>query len=126
MYKNDLMSNLILNILAWMVLIVFVWVIYAIVYAIVMFIFSWWDEAKIKKAWNSIRYSLLWFILTLIILFAVPWILRTLHVPWYNLYTSTNIFKTSKLWLNKIIWLFEQNKWNTIPNNINPDWNYSL
>lgn len=126
MYQNDLMSNLILNILAWMVLIVFVWVIYAIAYAVIMFIFSWWDETKIKKAWNSIRYSLLWFILTLIILFAIPWILRTLHVPWYKLYTSTNIFKTSKLWLNKIIWVFEQNKWNTVPNDITPNWDYNL
>ena len=105
---TDLVSSVIVNVLAILVLLVFLWVIYAILYAIFMFVFSWGNEEKIKKAWSSIRYALLWFILTLIILFAIPWFLRAIKVPNYHIYTSTNIFKTSKKWLNKIIHVFQQ------------------
>jgi len=104
--QNDLMSNVILSLLAIMVLLVFWGVIYAIVYAIFMFIFSGWNEEKIKKAWNSIRYAILWFILTLIILFWIPGFLRAIKVPWYQYYTASNIFKTAKVWLNKVIEVF--------------------
>ena len=104
--QNDLMSNVILSILAIMVLLVFGWVIYAIVYAIFMFVFSGWNEEKIKKAWNSIRYAVLWFILTLVILFWVPGFLRAIKVPGYQYYTASNIFKTAKIWLNKVIDVF--------------------
>jgi len=108
MYENTLMANVILNIFAILVLLVFAGVLYAIIYSIIMFVFSWGNEEKIKKAWNSIRYALLWFILTLIILFAVPWFLRAIHIPWYRQYTSENIFKTSKTWLNKVIDVFNK------------------
>jgi len=104
--QNDLMSTVILNVLAIMVLLVFIGVIYAIVYAIFMFIFSGWNEEKIKKAWNSIRYSVLWFILTLLLLFALPWFLKQIQVPGYQNYTSSNIFKTAKGWLNRVIDVF--------------------
>jgi len=108
MYENTLMANVILNILAILVLLVFAGVLYAIIYSIVMFVFSGGNEERIKKAWNSIRYALLWFILTLIILFAVPWFLRAIHVPWYRQYTSENVFKTAKVWLNRIIDVFNK------------------
>jgi len=124
MYQNDLMTNIILNLLALLVLLVFLWVIYAIVYAIFMFVFSGWDEWKIKKAWNSIRYALLWFLLTLVILFAIPGFLRTIKVPWYKAYTSIAIFKTAKWWLFKVVEVFDQQKNNTIDSNVNGD--YSL
>lgn len=103
----SLLSNIILNILALLTLLVFIWVIYAIIYAIFMFIFSWGNEEKIKKAWSSIRYSILWFILTLIILVAIPWFLRAIKVPWYNQYTSSNIFKTAKIWVKRIVNVFQ-------------------
>jgi len=106
----DLLSNIMLSVLAIMVLLVVGGVIYAIVYAIFMFIFSGWNEEKIKKAWNSIRYAVLGFILTLIILFAIPGTLRALKVPGYQYYTSSNIFKTAKIWLSKIIEVFNQQK----------------
>ena len=108
MYENTLMANVILNILAILVLLVFAGVLYAIIYSIVMFVFSGGNEERIKKAWNSIRYALLWFILTLIILFAVPWFLRAIHVPWYRQYTSENVFKTAKIWLNRVIDVFNK------------------
>jgi heme/copper-type cytochrome/quinol oxidase subunit 2 len=53
------MADVILNILAILTLLVFIGVIYAVVYATFMFIFSGGNEEKIKKAWNSIRYALL-------------------------------------------------------------------
>jgi len=120
--ENSLMANVILNILAVLVLLVFIGVLYAIVYSIFMFVFSGGNEEKIKKAWNSIRYALLWFILTLIILFAVPWFLRAIHVPGYTQYTSANVFKKSKEWLNRIIDVF-----NNTDSPVDYDtWDYSL
>jgi len=103
----SMMSNIILSLFAILTLLVFVWVIYAVLYAVFMFIFSWGNEEKIKKAWSSIRYAILWFILTLVALIAVPWFLRAIRVPWYNQYTSENIFKTAKIWIKKIVWVFE-------------------
>lgn len=102
------MSNIILNIFWILTLLVFVWVIYSIVYSIFMFIFSWGNEEKIKKAWASIRYAILWFILTLIILVALPWLLRAIKVPWYEQYTPENIFQSSKSWVTKIMGVFKQ------------------
>ncbi len=124
MYQNSLMTNVILNVLALLILLVFLWVIYAIVYSIFMFVFSGGDEWKIKKAWNSIRYALLWFLLTLVILFAIPWFLRTIRVPWYQTYTSATIFKTAKWWLFKIVDVFNQKNSNIM--NTSENWNYNL
>ena len=121
--QNDLMSNVILSILAIMVLLVFGGVIYAIVYAIFMFVFSGWNEEKIKKAWNSIRYAVLGFILTLIILFWIPGFLRAIKVPGYQYYTSANIFKTAKIWLNKVIDVFNHT---STPISPSVDGDYSL
>ena len=115
----SILSNIILNILALLVLLVFIGVIYAVSYAIFMFIFSWGDEWKIKKAWSSIRYAILGFILTLVILVAIPWFLRLIKVPWYSQYTSINIFKTAKMWVIKVVEVFENtnNPIDTDPNN---------
>ena len=126
MYQDSLLQSVILNILWILTLLVCVWVLYAIVYAIFMFVFSGWNEEKIKKAWASIRYALLWFILTLIILFAVPWFLRAIHVPWYNKYTSANVFANSKMWLNKIIWVFNSKQANPYGLGTDDGWDYSL
>jgi len=103
----SMMSNIILSLLAILTLLVFIWVIYAVLYAVFMFIFSWGNEEKIKKAWSSIRYAILGFILTLIVLIAIPWFLRAIKVPWYSQYTSTNIFKTAKMWVTKVVGVFE-------------------
>jgi len=124
--QDSLLQSVILNILWILTLLVCVWVLYAIIYSIFMFVFSGGNEEKIKKAWSSLRYALLWFILTLIILFAVPWFLRAIHVPGYSKYTSANVFANSKMWLNKIIWVF--NSKNANPYGLGEDNNgdYSL
>jgi uncharacterized protein HemY len=86
-------------------------------YAVIMFIFSGGNEEKIKKAWNSIRYWLLWFILTLVILVAIPWFLRTIKVSGYEEYTASNIFSKAKEILNTAVWVFNTtdlpNAWNS-------------
>lgn len=105
----SLMSNIILKLLALLTLLVFIWVIYAVLYSIFTFIFSWGNEEKIKKAWSSIRYAILGFILTLIILIAVPWFLRAIKVPWYKQYTSTNVFINAKSLVNIIVKIFQNN-----------------
>jgi ABC-type Fe3+ transport system permease subunit len=85
-------ATMILTILALLVIIIFVGSIYAFFYAIVTFIFSAGDPEKIKKAWNSIRYMILGVVMTLIVLFMFPIILKKAKVPGYEFYTASNIF----------------------------------
>lgn len=106
--ESSEMSNIILMLLAILTLLVFVWVIYAVIYSVFMFIFSWGMEERVKKARASIRYAILWFILTLVILIAIPWFLRAIKVPAYEQYTSWNIFKTAKNLVYRIVDIFQQ------------------
>ncbi len=85
-------EDLILIILALVVIIIFWGAIYAFVVAIFQLIFSKWDWEKIKKAWNNIRYMLLWVILSIILLFIAPLLFQILQIPGYEVYTAENIF----------------------------------
>lgn len=103
----DNIGEIVLYILALLVLIIFIGSLYAFFYAIITFIFSAWDAEKIKKAWNSIRYMILWIVLTLFVLFLFPVILKRSKVPWYDMYSASNIFeKVSKItwWLLDLGW----------------------
>ena len=101
-------ENVFLNIMAILVIIIFWWVFYSFIYAIFLFIFSKWNEEKIKKAWNSIRYWIIWIILTLIILFVAPFILKELHVPGYRIYTAKNIFDRATVIVKKVFKAFSK------------------
>jgi hypothetical protein len=59
------------------------------------FIFSGGDQAKIKEAWNSIRYMILGVIMTIVFLFIFPVLFKKLNVPGYEQYNAQNIFKTA-------------------------------
>ena len=91
----DSIQWFVLTILAVLVIIIFWWSIYAFFFAIFQFIFSSWDTEKIKKAWNSIRFMILWIFMTLIFLFAFPILFKRLNVPGYKAYTASNIFDRS-------------------------------
>lgn len=91
----DSIQWFVLTILALLVIIIFWWSIYAFFFAIFQFVFSSWDTEKIKKAWNSIRFMILWIFMTLIFLFAFPIIFKRLNVPGYEAYTANNIFDKS-------------------------------
>jgi hypothetical protein len=68
----------------------------------------------------SLRYALLGFIFSLIILFSIPGFLRLIKVPGYNYYTPSNIFNTAKYWVKKTINVFSK----TSPIDLNS--NYEL
>ncbi len=70
-------ADVILFVFAVVVLIVLIGCIWAFFYAIFLFIFSKWDDAKVKSAWNSIRYMIIGLFLTVMLLFLGPTILKT-------------------------------------------------
>lgn len=95
-YGSDTISNIILFVLAAMVILIAAWCIFAFVRAIFFFIFSQWKEEKIKKAWNSIRYMVIWILLTVVLLYLFPLVFRRIWIENYERYTAKNIF--SKAW----------------------------
>lgn len=86
-------ESIILTILAAIVIIICAWCIYALVAAILKFVFSGGDTEKIKQARNSIRYMIIGIILTMVLLFLFPYVFQFLSVPGYKVYTAQNIFQ---------------------------------
>ena len=91
-YDNADFQNVILTVLALVVILVIVWCIYTFIRAIIMFIFSHSKEENKKKWRNSIRFMIIGVILTIVLLFLVPLVLRVMKVPEYNVYTPVNVF----------------------------------
>lgn len=89
-------ENAILIILALVVIIICAWCIYAFIRAIFFFIFSQWKDEKIKKAWNSIRYMIMWIFLSVTFLFVFPLIFKRVWLSNPETYTAKNIF--NKAW----------------------------
>ena len=94
--SQSTVQNAILIVLALMVIIICVWCIYSFFRAIFFFIFSQWKDDKLKKAWNSIRYMILWIFLTITFLFVFPIIFRLAWLDNPEVYTAKNIF--NKAW----------------------------
>lgn len=91
-YTNTDFQNIILTVLALVVILVIVWCIYTFIRAIIMFIFSHNKEENKKKWRNSIRFMIIGVILTILLLFLIPTVLRLMKVPQYDVYTPKNIF----------------------------------
>lgn len=89
-------QDLILIVLAVVVIAISIWSIYAFIRAILLFIFSQWQEDKIKTAWNSIRYMIMWIFLTVFLLFMFPLIFKRMGLENYEEYSAKNIF--NKAW----------------------------
>lgn len=85
-------ADVILFVFALIVLIVLIWCIWAFFYAIFLFIFSRWDDSKVKSAWNSIRYMIIGLFLTVMILFMGPLILKLFRVQNPENYSAKYIF----------------------------------
>lgn len=92
----DTVADIILFVLAAMVILIAAWCIFSFVRAIFFFIFSQGKDEKIKKAWNSIRYMIIWIFLTVILLFVFPLIFKWVGLENYGKYTAKNIF--NKAW----------------------------
>ncbi|MCX6823737.1 MAG: hypothetical protein NT085_01285 [candidate division SR1 bacterium] len=91
-YSNANFQNVILTVLALVVLLVIVGCIYTFIRAIIMFVFSHSKEENKKKGRNSIRFMIIGVILTVLLLFLVPLVLRLMKVPKYDVYTPVNVF----------------------------------
>lgn len=89
-------QELILIILAVVVIAISIWSLYAFIRSILLFIFSQWQEEKIKKAWNSIRFMIMWIFLTVVLLFIFPLIFKWVGLEDYESYSAKNIF--NKAW----------------------------
>jgi len=107
-YKQVNFETIVLTILAALVLAVALWAIYAFVRAILMFIFSHGEEDKIKKAWSSIRFMILWIFLTVILLFVFPLVFKWMSVPNPEAYSAKNIF--NRVW-EVVRWLTNMWEW---------------
>lgn len=95
-YGQDSVQNIILFILAAMVILIAAWCIFSFIRAIFFFIFSQGKDEKIKKAWNSIRYMIIWIFLTVVLLFLFPLIFKWVWLENYDKYNAKNIF--NKAW----------------------------
>lgn len=91
-YSNADFQNVILTVLALVVLLVIIWCIYTFIRAIILFVFSHSKEENKKKWRNSIRFMIIGVVLTIVLLFLVPTVLRRMNVPKYDVYTPSNIF----------------------------------
>jgi len=85
-------ADVILFAFAVIVLIVLIGCIWAFFYAIFLFIFSKWDDAKVKSAWNSIRYMIIGLFLTVMLLFLGPTLLKTFNMWNSDDYSAKHIF----------------------------------
>lgn len=95
-YGTSTIQNVILIVLAVVVIAISIWSIYAFIRAILLFIFSQGKEEKIKKAWNSIRFMIMWIFLTVVLLFMFPLIFKRMWLEDYEEYSAKNIF--NKAW----------------------------
>jgi formate hydrogenlyase subunit 3/multisubunit Na+/H+ antiporter MnhD subunit len=102
-YSNANFQNIILTVLALVVILVIVGCIYTFIRSIILFMFAHSKEENKKKWRNSIRFMIIGVILTILLLFMVPVILRWMKVPKYDMYTPTNIFGRAGELIN---WLF--------------------
>lgn len=92
LYNQASVQNAILTALACVVLVIIIGCIYTFIRAIILFIFSGTKEDNKKKGWNSIRFMIIGVILSLLLLFLVPTVLRAVNVPSYDNYSAKNVF----------------------------------
>ena len=92
-YNQTSFENIILIVLAIVVLLVIIGCLYTFVRAIFFFIFWGSKEENKKKGWNSIRFMIIGIVLTLVLLFVFPSVLKVLSVPGHENYTPKKIFQ---------------------------------
>lgn len=85
-------ADVILFVFALIVLVILVWCIWAFFYAVFLFIFSRWDDSKVKSAWNGIRYMIIWLFMTVMLLFLWPTLLRLFRMRNADTYSAKYIF----------------------------------
>ena len=103
-------ADVILFVFALIVLVALVWCIWTFFYAIFLFIFSKWDDSRVKIAWNAIRYMIIWLFITVMLLFIAPTLLKIFRVPNPENYSAKfifakvgNIVSCVSTWITKVI-----------------------
>lgn len=117
-WRYTSIESLLLTILAVIVLAIFVWAIYSFVRAIWLFIFSNWEEEKVKGARNSIRYMMIGIIFTVLLLFIVPLLLEYLGINCAAWVSCADAFSPSRIF-ERISTLLSN--WRTIGRNYQQD-----
>ena len=120
-------ADVILFVFALIVLVILVGCVWAFFYAIFLFIFSKWDDSKVKLAWNSIRYMIIWLFLTVMILFIAPTGLKIFRVQNSESYSAKYIFvKVGNIvscvttWISKVLTDYPNN--NPFGSTADPFW----
>lgn len=83
-----------------------------------LMILSWWKEEKITPALNTIRYAILWVIITVITIFIFPILWRILGIDVEKYAKPQRIFeKIDEIW-NNIFWWWSHYSTNYWTSNI--------
>lgn len=104
------LGDFILTILALFVIVSWVLAILFILWGCVLLILSWWKDDKIKPAINTIRYALIWVIITVVSIFVFPILGSLLWLDVKRFAEPTRILK--KIWEigNNIFWTTDASK----------------
>lgn len=95
-YKQATLEDILLTVFAIIVIIVLAGCLYAFFRAIFFFIFSGGKEEQKKKWWNSVRFMVIWVILSIGLLISFPYVLKSMNVELTEDYSTKKVF--SKAW----------------------------
>lgn len=101
-YWYSSIEDIILTALAILVILILAWTIYSIIRAIIQFVFSNGDGEKIKKARNGIRYTIIWMIITVLLLFFFPILFAKIWSQNSKAYSASAILERA-MWLGRRI-----------------------
>lgn len=107
--KYSSIEDVLLSVLAILIIVILLWTIYSVIFAIIQFIFSNWDQDKIKKAWNSIRYTIIGIIITVFLLFFIPMIFQRISPTGSVNYSARSILNRAMVLGRNILsiwWLY--------------------
>ncbi len=102
-YGYSSIEDIILTILAVLVILILIGTIYSIIRAIIQFVFSNGDGEKIKKARNGIRYTIIWMIITVLLLFFFPIIFQKIWSQDGRAYNASSILERAMYLGRKIL-----------------------
>lgn len=95
-YKQATLEDILLTVFAIIVIIVLAGCLYAFFRAIFFFIFSGGKEEQKKKWWNSVRFMVIWVILSIGLLVSFPYVLKSMNVELTEDYSTKKVF--NKAW----------------------------
>jgi len=105
LFSNQMeFGDFVLLVISIFVLVSWILSIFFVLYWGLLLILSWWKEDKIKPAINTIRYAVLWLIITVLAIFLFPIFGRLLGIDVEKYAKPSRIFeKIEQIW-NNIFW----------------------